>query len=113
MRGEKGTGGFLRKEEGTVQAFAGRARAEHRLLSPLSLKEISLFLVLSSSSLVFGKSFLTQEEALRLAFPRGAVVTRKTAFLSEADRAEVALRSGGAPPPGLIAYYVAAVDGMD
>lgn len=79
----------------------------------LLFKEILLFLFLTSSSLSFAKSFLTQEEALRLAFPKGAVVTRKTAFLSEADRAEVALRSGGAPPPGLIAYYVAAVDGMD
>lgn len=38
-------------------------------------------------------------------------MTRKTAFLSEADRAEVARRSGGAPPPGLVAYYVASVDG--
>lgn len=59
------------------------------------------------------KSFLTQEEALRLAFPKGAVVTRKTAFLSEADRAEVARRAGGAPPPGLVAYYAATVDGKD
>jgi hypothetical protein len=70
-----------------------------------------LFLVHSSSSLA--KSFLTQEEALRLAFPNGAVVTRKTAFLSEADRAEVARRSGGTPPTGLVAYYVATVDGRD
>jgi len=75
--------------------------------------EISLFLVLSSSSFVFGKSFLTQEEALRLAFPKGAVVTRKTAFLSDADRAEVARRSGGSPPPGLVVSYAAAVDGKD
>ena len=75
--------------------------------------EISLVLVLSSSSLVLGKSFLTQEEALRLAFPKGAVVTRKTAFLSDADRAEVARRAGGAPPPGLVAYYAAAADGRD
>jgi len=61
---------------------------------------------------LFGKSFLTQEEALRLAFPKGAVVTRKTAFLSDADRAEIARRAGGAPPPGLVAYYVATVDGQ-
>ena len=40
-------------------------------------------------------------------------MTRKTAFLSEADRAEVARRSGGAPPPGLVAYYTATVDGKD
>ena len=59
------------------------------------------------------KSFLTQEEALRLAFPKGAAVVRRTAFLSEADRAEVARRAGGAPPPGLVAYYAATVDGKD
>jgi hypothetical protein len=76
-------------------------------------KEIFLFLFLFSSLSSFAKSFLTQEEALRLAFPKGAVVKRKTAFLSEADRAEVARRSGGAPPPGFVAYYVATVDGRD
>ncbi|MFI5119721.1 MAG: FMN-binding protein [Thermoanaerobaculia bacterium] len=73
---------------------------------------IFLFLLLVSST-SFAKSYLTQEEALRLAFPKGAVVTRKTAVLTEADRAEVARRSGGAPPPGLVAYYVATVDGKD
>jgi hypothetical protein len=80
---------------------------------PIPLIEIFLFLLFSSSSLSLAKTFLTQEEALRLAFPKGAVVTRKTAFLSEADRAEVARRSGGAPPPGLVAYYVASADGKD
>ena len=84
-----------------------------RRFSPLSFKEIFLFLFLLSSSLTLAKSFLTQEEALRLAFPKGAVVTRKTAFLSETDRAEVARRSGGGPPPGLVAYYVATLDGRD
>ena len=68
---------------------------------------------LAASSVGAAKSFLTQEEALRLVFPKEAVVTRKTAFLSEADRAEVARRSGGAPPPGLVAYYAATVDGKD
>jgi hypothetical protein len=82
-------------------------------LPSLPFKEIFLFLFLSSAALSFAKSFLTQEEALRLAFPKGAVVTRKTAFLSEADRAEVARRSGGAPPPGLVAYYTATADGKD
>ncbi|HEX2800025.1 MAG TPA: FMN-binding protein [Thermoanaerobaculia bacterium] len=95
-------------------SLAGDSRAGGRPF-PISFKEIFffLFLSLSSSTFSFAKSFLTQEEALRLAFPKGAVVTRKTAFLSEADRAEVARRSSGAPPPGLVAYYVATVDGKD
>jgi hypothetical protein len=72
-----------------------------------------LFFVLSTSTLSFGKSFLTQEEALRLAFPKGAVVTRKTAFLSEADRKEVARRTGGAPPTGLVVFYTGNSSGTD
>ena len=68
-------------------------------------------LALAFSAVLEAKSFLTQEEALRLAFPKGAVVARKTAFLSETERAEVARRSGGAPPPGLVAYYAATVEG--
>jgi len=77
------------------------------------LRRVLAAALLAASSLGAAKSFLTQEEALRLAFPKGAVVTRKTAFLSETDRAEVARRSGGAPPPGLVAYYVATVDGTN
>ncbi len=74
--------------------------------------EISLFVVaLGTCFPASAKTFLTQEEALRLAFPEGAAVVRKTAFLSEAERAEVARRSGGAPPPGLVVAYVATVGG--
>jgi hypothetical protein len=72
-----------------------------------------LFLLLLPSSISLAKSFLTQEEALRLAFPKDAVVTRKTAFLSEADRNEVARRTEGAPPPGLVVYYTGASGGTD
>lgn len=75
--------------------------------------EISLFVLLFFPTSSSAESFLTQDEALRLAFPKGAVVTRKTAFLSEADRAEVARRTGGAPPPGVVAYYAATMDGKD
>ena len=80
----------------------------------LSFIEKSFFVLLSfSPSLSFAKSFLTQEEALRLAFPAGATVRRKTAFLSETDRKEVARRTGGASPPGLVVFYAAALDGRD
>jgi hypothetical protein len=72
-----------------------------------------LLLVLFSSSASLAKSFLTQEEALRLAFPKDAVVTRKTAFLSDADRKEVARRTGGTPPPGLVVFYAGSSSGAD
>jgi hypothetical protein len=109
---------LLRKEEGLAKHPASIAAGsrDDRRSSLLSFKEIFLFLFLSlliPSPLLFAKSFLTQEEALRLAFPRGAAITRKTAFLSDADRAEVARRAGGAPPPGLVASYAATLDGKD
>src|SRR5213075_736242 len=56
------------------------------------------------------KVFLSQDEALALAFP-GAHVTRKTAFLTEAERDEVARVSGGSKPSALSTYYIAEKDG--
>ena len=98
------TGDFLRRKE-------GRPLCEGRLPPPF--KEIFLVLLLFSSLSSLAKSFLTQEEALRLAFPAGATVQRKTAFLSEADRSEVARRTGGAPPHGLVVFYTGASAGAD
>lgn len=59
-----------------------------------------------------GKVFLSQDEALRLAFP-GAEVERRTAFLSAAEVEAVRDRAGpGAePPPAVVTYYVARKDG--
>ncbi len=59
-----------------------------------------------------GKVFLTQEEALRLAFPPGATVVRKTAFLTVGQQ-ESARKLCGADraPSGLVASYEGTVDG--
>lgn len=106
---------LLRKEEGRGRGPAPAGPDARRRPSLLLFIEVSLllFFLSFSSSVCLAKTFLTQEEALRLAFPKGAVVTRKTAFLSDADRAEVVRRAGGAPPPGLVVYYVATADGKD
>jgi electron transport complex protein RnfG len=56
------------------------------------------------------KVFLTQEEALKLAFP-GAAVERKTAFLTDTEQQEVARLSGGPRPSALAVAYVATKDG--
>jgi hypothetical protein len=56
------------------------------------------------------KVFLTQEEALKLAFP-GAAVERKAAFLTDAEQQEVARLSGGPRPSALAVAYVAVKDG--
>lgn len=52
---------------------------------------------------------LTQDEALRLAFPPPAVVERRTAYLSEADLARVANLAGAEAmaESGVVTYYVA------
>jgi len=56
------------------------------------------------------KVFLSQEEALKLAFP-GATVERKTAFLTSEQQREAQRFSGDeALPSALAAYYVATKD---
>ena len=56
------------------------------------------------------KVFVSQEEALKLAFP-GAVVERRTVYLTEAEQKEVATLSGGSRPSALAVAYVATKDG--
>ena len=59
------------------------------------------------------KVFLTQEEALRLAFP-DATVERRTAFLTEAQQREAQKLSGDDELPGaLVSFYVARKDGRE
>ena len=57
------------------------------------------------------KVFLSQEEALKLAFP-AATVERKTAFLTTEQQREAQRLSGDdALPSALVVYYVATKDG--
>lgn len=56
------------------------------------------------------KVFLTQEEALKLAFP-GATIERRSIFLTGAEVEEVAKLSGSAKGSALAAAYVASKDG--
>ncbi len=66
--------------------------------------------LLGPASPGLAKVFLTQEEALKLAFP-GAVVARRTAFLTEAEQKEAASLSGGPTPSALAVAHVATKDG--
>lgn len=67
---------------------------------------------LLSAAAVGAKVFLTQEEALRLAFPADTIVVRKTAFLTAAQQ-ETARELSGADrsPSALVTYYVGTRDG--
>ena len=72
-------------------------------------------LLLACSAAAAGKVFLSQEEALRLAFP-GAAVERRTAFLTAAQQKAVQKDTGSAsdrPPSALVTYYVATRDGHE
>lgn len=53
-----------------------------------------------------GQVLLTQDEALRLAFPEPAEIERRTAFLDQADVDRVAELAGSEPPRTLVTYYV-------
>jgi hypothetical protein len=75
----------------------------------------SLFLSLALVAVpALAKVFLTQEEALRLAFPAGATVERKTAFLTNVQREAARKLSGVDPAPSaLVTYYVGVRDGRE
>jgi FMN-binding protein len=68
-------------------------------------------LLLLAAAPLSAKVFLTQEEALKLAFP-GAAIERRTAFLTEAERQEAARLAGGPAPSALAVSYVAAKEGQ-
>ena len=56
--------------------------------------------------------FLSQQEALRLAFPEGVAVERRTAFLTEAQQQEARrLARVEEPPDALVTFYVGTRDG--
>ncbi|HJW14896.1 MAG TPA: FMN-binding protein [Thermoanaerobaculia bacterium] len=71
---------------------------------------VVLLAMLLAAAPAAAKVFLTQEEALKLAFP-GATVERRTAFLTEAEQKEVVRMSGGPPPSALAVAYLATKDG--
>lgn len=56
---------------------------------------------------VVAKSFLSQEDALKLAFPGGATVERQSLFLSADERAKAEARSGVDFDDELVVRYVA------
>ncbi len=76
----------------------------------ISFRAFVAFVALAAAAPAAAKVFLTQEEALKLAFP-GAVVARRTAFLTEAEQKEAAALSGGPTPSALAVAYVATKDG--
>jgi len=69
-----------------------------------------LIVSLAAAAPAGAKVFLTQDEALKLAFP-GAAIERRTVFLTDAEVREAAALSGGPRPSALAVAYVATKDG--
>ena len=69
----------------------------------------ALWFVLSAGSAVAQGGRLTQDEALRLAFPPPAAIDRRTAFLTEADLERVTTLAGrdSRAERGVVTFYVA------
>ena len=67
---------------------------------------LGLFLFALVAQAAGAKSFLTQEQALKRAFPAGTQVVRETFFLAPAQLDEVRRRSGGDFDQELLIRYV-------
>jgi hypothetical protein len=86
------------------------ARAPRRIA--LRAVVLAFGVALAGAGRAPAKVFLTQEEALRLAFPAGVTVERRTDFLTEAQQQEARLlaRSEG-PPDALVTSYAGVRNG--
>ena len=83
---------------------------EHRARIPLLAGALAAAFAVFTASPALAKVFLSQEEALKLAFP-GATVERQSIFLTESEVSEVAKLAGGPRPSALSAAYAATKDG--
>ena len=97
-----------------TSALAGSSRSLTRSPGGASWRRLGLLAAIALlgplARPLDGKVYLSQDEALRLAFP-DAPVERKTAFLTEAEREEVTRLAGGPKPAALQPWYVAKKDG--
>jgi hypothetical protein len=74
----------------------------------------ALFCLAAFSLQAEARVFLTQQEALSLAFPAGVTVLRKTAFLTEPERQEARKLSGADRlPDALVTFYVGTRGGKE
>lgn len=95
---------------GTVceRAYAApAARTDIRAAALLRIVVLASCVAPVTFAPVHGQTFLTQEEALELAFPAPATVERRTAFLDEQQIAETSRRAGRTEvESGIVTYYV-------
>jgi hypothetical protein len=83
-------------------------RARVPLLISGTRRPAALAVLLALSGAATAKVYLSQEEALALAFGKDARVERRSAFLTTAEVARVKSDSGGPPPSPLVVSYAGA-----
>ena len=82
-------------------------------MEPLARIHLLAAGTLLAAAALCAKVFLTQEEALRLAFP-GAAVAHRTAFLTpEQQKAAQKLSGDADPPAALVNFYLATKEGRE
>jgi hypothetical protein len=68
---------------------------------------------LLAAAAVWAKTYLTQPEALALAFGKDAKVERRSAFLKPEQQARAAELAGEPVPSALVSFYIASVNGAE
>ncbi len=87
-------------------------RVSRRLRGASRWAAVLVVLTICAPAPAAGQVFLTQQEALQLAFPPPMSVERRTAFLSEADlsRADELAGSGSDVDQRIVSYYVGTLE---
>lgn len=86
-----------------------RARVPLLIADARRLPALAVFLALAGAA--SAKVYLSQEEALALAFGKDAKVERRSAFLTAAEVKKVEGEAGGAAPSALVVSYAGTVSG--
>jgi electron transport complex protein RnfG len=98
----------------TARFFRASDEDGNGMRLPRALATLSCLVAVAVVVPAEAKVFLTQPEALSLAFPSGVTVERKTAFLTGAQQQDVRKLSGADRlPDALVAFYVGSRDGRE
>ena len=88
-----------------MQVSPGSSRRP-RLARGLGIAALAVAALVAAPSPARAKVYLTQEEALRAAFPPPAQVERRTLYLSDADAQRIAKEAGSPLGGRVFPYYV-------
>ncbi len=91
---------------GSMSDWAGSSSGSSRLFRRLGTALLAAVVLLAAPPPAESKVYLTQEEALRSAFPPPTQVERQTLYLSEAEALKIAKEAGSPLGGSVFSYYV-------